>query len=127
MPNATDAMTASRKDWTRRPLTIILWWELPMVASVSAGLLHLPFRASAGGCAVAFAWMATGCLLNARRCRRVHCYISGPVLLLGAIFAGLVAAGVADLSPQVFGNAVSATLVLAMLSFVPEIVWRRYA
>jgi hypothetical protein len=71
--------------------------------------------------------MATGCLLNARRCHRVHCYISGPVLLLGAILAGLVALGAVSLSPQAFGNAISATLVLALLSFVPEIVWKRYA
>jgi hypothetical protein len=105
MPNATDlATTAARKDWTRRPLTIVLWWGLPIAISLSAGLLHLPFRAGAGVCAVAFAWMATGCLLNARRCHRVHCYISGPVLLLGAAIAGLVAAGAVDLGERTFSS-----------------------
>ena len=77
-------------------------------------------------CAGLFLWMATGCLLNARRCRRLHCYISGPVLLLGAIFSGLVALGVVAVSPQAFGNVVSATLILALLSFVPEMFWKRY-
>lgn len=128
MPNTADrATTAARKDWARRPLTIIAWWGLPIALDVSAGVLHLPFRAGAAVCAVAFAWMATGCLLNARRCHRVHCYISGPVLLLGAILAGLAASGVVDLDAQTFGNAVSAILVLALLSFVPEMVWKRYA
>ena len=128
MSNATDLAAApARKDWARQPLTIIAWWGLPIALSVGAGAMHLPFRMGAGVCAVAFAWMATGCLLNARRCHRVHCYISGPVLLLGAIMAGLVASGVADLGPRTFGNAVSAILVLALLSFVPELVWKRYA
>ena len=127
-PTLTDTVkTASRKDWARQPLTIILWWGLPIAVVLAAGLLHLSFRASAGVCAASFAWMATGCLLNARRCHRVHCYISGPVLLLGAIFAGLVASGVVNVGPHIFNNAVSATLVLALLSFVPELVWKRYA
>ena len=128
MPNGTDPVTtAPQNDWARQPLTIILWWGLPVAAGVAAGLLRLPSRASASVCAVSFAWMATGCLLNARRCHRVHCYISGPVLLVGAIIAGLVAAGVVDLGSRTFSNAVSAILVLALLSFVPEMVWKRYA
>ena len=128
MPKTTAPVTgAAWKDWARQPVTIIGWWGLPIAVGVSAGLLHLPFRASAGVCAASFAWMATGCLLNARRCHRVHCYISGPVLLLGAVMAGLVAAGLVDLGPRNFSNAVSATLVLALFSFVPEMVWKRYA
>jgi hypothetical protein len=118
---------AARKDWARQPLSICLWWGLPIVIGAAVGLLHLSFRTGAGICAALFLWMAAGCLLNARRCRRVHCYISGPVLFLGAIFAALVALGVLDLSPRAFGNAVSAVLVLALLSFVPEMVWKRYA
>jgi hypothetical protein len=128
MSNATDLTAGpARKDWARRPLTIVAWWGLPIAVSVAAGALHLPFRVGAGVCAFAFAWMAMGCLLNARRCHRVHCYMSGPVLLLGAIMAGLVAAGVTGLGPRTFGDAVSMILVLALLSFVPEMVWKRYA
>ena len=117
----------SRKDLVRQPLSACLWWGLPIAIGVGAGFLHLPFRVGAGLCAVLFVWMATGCLLNARRCHRVHCYISGPVLLLGAIMAGLVAFDALKISPQMFGNGVSAILILALLSFVPEIVWKRYA
>lgn len=121
------ATSAMRKDWTRQPLSICLWWGLPVAIDASVGLLHPSFRLGAGVCAVAFAWMAIGCLLNAKRCRRVHCFISGPVLLLGAILAALVTMGVAGLSPRAFSNTVSATLVLALLSFVPELAWQRYA
>ena len=105
----------------------MLWWGLPIAIGIAAGFLHLPFRAGAGLCAALFLWMAIGCLLNARRCHRIHCYISGPVLLLGALFAVLVASEVIGLSPHTFSNAVSAILVLALLSFVPEMIWKRYA
>jgi hypothetical protein len=118
---------AVRNDWARQPLSVCLWWGLPVAIGASASLLHLPFRADAGLCAVLFLWMAMGCLLNAMRCHRLHCYISGPVLLAGAVFAALAARGLIDMSPRVFGNAVGATLVLALLSFLPEILWKRYA
>jgi hypothetical protein len=125
MPSTTDA--TKRSDWASQPLTVFMWWGLPIALGASVGLLHLSFRASAGICAGLFVWMATGCGLNAMRCHRLHCYISGPVLLLGAIFAGLVAAGVANPGPGAFHNVVGATLVLALLSFLPEMLWKRYA
>ena len=129
MPKTADAATNnSGKDWARQPLGLIAWWGLPIaIGAASTAYLRLPFHASAGLCAVLLAWMATGCLLNARRCHRVHCYISGPVLLLGAVFAGVVASGLTDLGQRAFGNAVSVVLVLALLSFLPEMIWKRYA
>ena len=117
----------SRKDFAAKPLSAFLWWGLPIAIGAGLTFLHLPLHSQAGFCAVLFLWMATGCLLNARRCHRVHCYISGPVLLLGAIFAALVAFGAVEISPRAFDNAVGAILIAALLSFVPEIVWKRYA
>jgi hypothetical protein len=117
----------ARGDWARRPLSMIAWWGLPLAVGASASLLQVPFRAGAAIWAGAFAWMATGCLLNAMRCHRVHCYISGPIFLIGAAIAGADGAGMISLSPTTFTNAVSAIMVLAVLSFVPEMVWKRYA
>ena len=37
---------------------------------------------------VALLWMGGACLVNAVRCGRLHCYVTGPFFLLGAI--GLV-------------------------------------
>ena len=118
---------AVRNDWTRRPLSVCLWWGLPIAIGASVSLLRLSFRGGAGICAVLFLWMAIGCILNARRCHRLHCYISGPVLLAAAVFAALAAGGLIDVSLRVFSNVIGATLVLALLSFVPEIFWNRYA
>ena len=67
----------------------------------------------------AFVWMGIGCLIKARRCHRLHCYISGPVLLFGAVVVDLIGFGAIDLGPHALNNVVSGTLVLALLSFVP--------
>lgn len=74
-----------------------------------------------------FVWMGIGCVLNALRCHRIHCYISGPIFLLGALSCGLIAAGVLTFGPHALNNFVSITLVLALLSFVFEAIWGKYS
>jgi hypothetical protein len=71
-------------------------------------------------------WMGTGCILNARRCHRLHCYISGPTFFLGAAALALSVAGVAFKGPHSLNNIVGITLTVASLSFVPEMIWRKY-
>jgi hypothetical protein len=121
------AVGGAQKDWVTQPLPVILWWGTPIAIGVSTDLFGPSTRTAAFAWAVSFVWMATGCLLNARRCHRLHCYISAPVFLLGAIAVGLLAAGFAGFGPHALNNAVSATFVLALLSFLPEIIWKRYA
>ena len=123
MANANDGQS----DLVRQPVSAMFWWGLPIAIGLAADFLHLPFLIGAGLCAVLFLWMATGCLINAMRCHRLHCYISGPVFLLGALFAAGVALGIVAVGPHVFGDVVGATLILALLSFVPEFVWKTYA
>ena len=83
-------------------------------------------RAAALVWILSFVWMGTGCLLNARRCHRLHCYISGPAFFLGAATLAFFAAGVALLGPHSLNNIVGVTLAVVLLSFVPEMVWRQY-
>jgi hypothetical protein len=56
----------------------------------------------------------------------LHCYISGPVFLIGAVVVGLLAAGLTFLGPHALNNVVSITFVLVILSFVPEFIGNRY-
>ena len=119
--------TPPNNDWARQPAMIFLWWGLPIAIGMLANVPHLSQRQDAAVWAVLFAWMAAGCLLNALRCHRVHCFISGPVLLLGAIFAALAASGVVEPGARTFSTVINGTLLAALLSFAPEIVWRRYA
>jgi hypothetical protein len=127
MPTSISTPLApSDRDWARQPLTIIIWWGLPLAIGMLANVPHLSHRIDAGVWAVVFAWMGTGCVLNARRCHRIHCFISGPVLLLGAVFAALVASGAVESGARTLNNVVNGALLLALLSFVPELVWKRY-
>jgi hypothetical protein len=114
-----------RDDWTRKPVSALLWWCVPLGLGFSTSLFSLTVRTAAVVWALVFAWMGAGCVLNALRCHRLHCYISGPAFFLGALAAALIAARL--LGPHAIGNVVSATLAAVLLSFVPEIVWRKYA
>jgi hypothetical protein len=127
MSKISDPLTfAVQRDWARRPLTILVWWCLPIAFGMSATPLRLTAREAGSVWAVSFAWMATGCLLNARRCHRLHCYLSGPVLLAGATIAALVASGSLQFGPSALSYAICGTFALAILSFVPEAIWRKY-
>jgi hypothetical protein len=109
----------------RQPIGIIFWWGMPIALGVSTNFWGLPPAQTAIPWAIAFAWMGTGCALNALRCGRRHCFISGPVLWLGAIATGLVALGVLS-SRNTLGAIVNGTLALAALSFLSERFWGLY-
>jgi hypothetical protein len=113
-------------DWVRRPGMGFVWWCLPLGAGVAANFFAISGRATALVWMLSFIWMGTGCILNARRCHRLHCYLSGPAFFLGAATLALLAAGVALLGLHSLNNIVGITLTLAVLSFVPEIIWRKY-
>lgn len=115
-----------RRDLVRKPITATILWCIPIALGAAASIAVSSSRIIAATWAVAFTWMGVGCLLNARRCNRLHCYFSGPILLLGAMAVGLLASGVISLRPHAISNTISITLALALLSFVPETIWGRY-
>src|SRR5258706_13680089 len=74
-----------RNDWVDRPGMGFVWWCLPLGIGLASNFFFvISARATALIWMVSFLWMGTGCILNARRCHRLHCYISGPVFFLGA-------------------------------------------
>jgi hypothetical protein len=86
----------ARNDWVDRPGMGFVWWCLPLGTGV------------------------------ARRCHRLHCYISGPAFFLGAAALALFAAGIDPLGPHSLNNILGLTLIVALWSFVPEMIWRKY-
>src|SRR5260370_20589981 len=124
---SSQADSHTRNDWVTRPGSGFFWWCLPLGLGFAANFLTLPARGIALIWVVLFVWMGTGCILNARRCHRLHCYISGPAFLLGAAALGLFAAGVLTVGPHSINNIVGVTLVVTLLSFVPEMIWKKYA
>lgn len=71
----------------------------------------------------AFLIMGIACLVNARRCGRLHCYFTGPVLVLAAIYVALAAA---NLVPPRPGTLVAAVLVSTLLACLAEVPLGRY-
>ena len=67
--------------------------------------------------------MGIGCLANAARCGRVHCYLTGPLFLLAAVYVALSEFHVAPMNP----NALLATVVgLTILAYVLEFPLGKY-
>jgi hypothetical protein len=122
--NAANA--SKQKDWARRPSAALFWWCVPIALAVAISAAVASLHVAAAVWTAALVWMGVGCLLNARRCHRLHCYFSAPVLLLGALAVALVGFGAVSLGPHGFNNAISVTLLLALLSFIPEMFWGKY-
>ena len=114
------------RDWLRQPIGSLFWWVLPISLGISTNFRHMPLARTALIWTIALAWMGTGCALNAARCGRRHCFISAPLLWLGAIATGLVGLGVLP-GGNALGVAVNSTLALAALSFLSEWFWGVYA
>lgn len=117
--------SARSKDWLRQPIGMLLWWGVPILLGESTNFLHLSLMQTALTWAGAFVWMGTGCTLNALRCGRRHCFFSGPVLWLGAVAALLVGFGLIS-GPRVLSDVINATVVLVILSYVPEWIRGKY-
>ncbi|HEV2615502.1 MAG TPA: hypothetical protein VGU63_02705 [Candidatus Acidoferrales bacterium] len=64
------------------------------------------------------------CLVNAARCHRLHCYITGPVTLLGALLTALNATGVTHIPWRRIGWGV---VIGVALGFIAELLGGKYA
>src|SRR5215469_4640482 len=72
-------------DMLSNPWSCFLLFCLPATAIVVTGssVFGNGFRTTVW--TVALAVLGTACLMNAIRCRRVHCYLTGPFFLLMAV------------------------------------------
>ena len=114
------------RDWAagRRPALIA--WGLPIAALVLAG--GLESKAKALVWALALVWMGVACLVNARRCGRLHCYFTGPFFLATAAAALLHGFEVVWFGPDGW-RWLGATLIVGAIVLWrgPELIWGRYA
>ncbi|GJL92707.1 MAG: hypothetical protein DHS20C04_23660 [Hyphococcus sp.] len=74
----------------------------------------------------AFFWMGLACLLNARRCRRRHCYYSGPIFIIGGIAVLLVGFEIVSLGQDGLVIVASVTLALSLLTYLSEVLFGKY-
>ena len=103
----------------------ILLWVVPAIILVlTAGL---------GGAYLVVIWpvllafMGAACLLNARRCGRLHCFITGPFFLVLALLALLYGLDIVPLGPHGWQWLTDALLIGGcVLTCVPEWLFGKY-
>ena len=124
---ALDMRVAKTRDLTDGGLSSLLFWKLPAVAVVGAALLDVGSVGQALVWAPSFAIGGAACVANTVRCRRVHCYFTGPFFLLMAAVSLLHGVGALPLGEEGWTWIELVTLIGAItLGYVPELVWGRY-
>jgi hypothetical protein len=107
-------------------LTFLVFW-LPAIAMIVAGFQRFTNGERAIVWTVALATMGVACIANALRCRRVHCYITGPFFLLMALVTVLYRFGILPLGAQGW-NLIALTVLVGgvALCCVPEMLLGKY-
>lgn len=106
--------------------TIAIYW-LPIAVLVASGFFSVGNAARTVIWAVALITMGVGCLVNALRCGRVHCYATGPFFLLMAAVAVLYGLGIAPLGARGWNTIAIITLIGGIaLCYLPELFFGRY-
>lgn len=98
-------------------------WCLPIAMLVADGAVRQGGAWHLWLAVVAFAIMGAGCLVNVGRCGRTHCYVTGPALLLAALWYALSAAGA--VVPH-SNYASLAVVIVVALAFIAEFPFGRY-
>jgi multidrug transporter EmrE-like cation transporter len=119
---------AKLRDLSAQRFSFVSIWGLPLVLLFSLNFTTdiLTPVTQVGVAGVLLAWMGAACTLNAVRCRRLHCIIAGPVLLLGSGLLVLLALRAIDLGLDGPTYVIWGALGIVALSFLPERVFGRY-
>ena len=114
-----------QRDLTGRKVGRLVLWGLPLIVLVAGSFVGTLWHTILWTAALTVA--GTACIANAARCGRLHCYSTGPFLLLGAVVTLTYGLGVLPLGPARWG---SIGLVVAVggcfLGCVPEWSWGKY-
>ncbi len=117
----------ARKDWVGGVRSYAIAWGMPTVAIV-AGVFATPFVRTIVW-STALIWMGTACMVNALRCGRLHCYLTGPFFLLMAVATALHGFEILWLGPNGW-LWLGLTLIIVgggILWYLPERLWGKYA
>lgn len=115
-----------RKDWVSDHRSYAVAWGLPTVGLIIGAFLSAPIKVTIWS--IALVWMGAACLLNARRCGRRHCYLTGPFFLLMAMAVMLHGFDVIWLGDKGF-LWLAVTVVIGgygLLWRLPEYLWGKY-
>ncbi|HXJ05702.1 MAG TPA: hypothetical protein VNH65_11415 [Candidatus Acidoferrum sp.] len=123
----SNATTCKSRDiLSSRWRVFILYW-LPAIAIVVAGVPAISSGWRTVVWTVALATMGVACIVNALRCGRVHCYLTGPFFLLMALIALSYDLGILHLGGNGWNLLGLMTLIGAIaLWCLPEMLLGKY-
>lgn len=119
-----DIATCKSRDILASPCRALLLFWLPAVAIGIAGNSVFSNRERTIVWTVGLTIMGAACVVNAMRCRRVHCHLTGPFFLLMAAVSLVYGAGLVPLGRRGWSYIGLAILVGAIaFCCLPEMLW----
>jgi hypothetical protein len=123
----SDSPTCESRDILSSRWRVFLVYWLPAIAMVVAGAPAISNGSRTVVWTVALGIMGAACMVNALRCGRVHCYVTGPFFLLMALLALAYGLGILHLGRNGWNLLGLTTLIGAIaLWCLPEIFLGKY-
>ena len=124
----TETAVRMSRDFVRnRKASFLLWW-LPVLLMIATGPLGFSSELHGSIWAACLSVFGFGCLANARRCGRLHCFFTGPFFLAIALVTLAHGFGVISLGSYGWRWIGGITLVGGCaLATLPEWIWGQYA
>ncbi len=124
----TENTVGATRDFVRDRRASLLIWGLPALVMIGTGPLGFSSELHGAIWASCLSVFGFGCLANARRCGRLHCFFTGPFFLAMALVSLVHGFGVISLGGGGWGWIGWTTLVGACaLTILPERIWGCYA
>ena len=122
-----DRTTCESRDLLANPRSAIAIFWVPAIAMIVVGSSRFSGEWRTFVWTIALAVMGIGCAVNAKRCGRIHCYITGPFFLALAFLTLLYGVGVAQLGRHGW-NLVGLAAVIGAMTFccLPEVIFGKY-
>jgi uncharacterized membrane protein HdeD (DUF308 family) len=107
-------------------LTFCLYW-VPVIAIAMTAAPHVTSGWRTVVWTAALSVMGAACLINAARCGRMHCYLTGPFFLLMALVTLLYGLGLLSLKGNGW-NLIGLTILIGaiLLCCLPELFLGKY-
>ena len=123
----SDATTCESRDILESRWRVFALYWLPAIAIVAAGTPVISSGWRTVVWTVALVTMGVACIVNALRCGRVHCYLTGPFFLLMALIALSYGLGILHLGGNGWNLLGLMTLIGAIaLWCLPEMLLGKY-
>lgn len=116
-----------RRDWVVGFRSYAIAWGIPTAGLIVGIFLAAPVRTIVWS--TALVWMGAACILNALRCGRRHCYLTGPFFVLMAAVVLLHGFEILWLGPNGWLWLGGALIAIGggLLWYLPERLWGMYS